>query len=360
MKILVIADIQASGEWIATRRFLDELKKINPSLMFRFEDLHRFKLTFLKFPLGTIRSFIRDVFYMYKLVLWDSSIGAVLSTNFVSCTLAILKYKKQKPIIHYFHGWRSSYLVNPKKRTLQERFMFFLEKWIIKQSDMLLVPSKFTKEQMVKILGRKKKIFIVPRLLPDYYFKPQSKKAPKKYFLYSGRIASYKGIENLVKSFENISDRNITLVIASPREGVDKNIYEEIQNGKNIEFLWDAPENHMPALYHESIACVLPSETENAPLVMFEAFASGAVFLGSGAGDMAEHLSNIDQRLIVSTESLGSSLEWVYKLLPDERKKIIDKSKKYAFRYVKNNTSQLQQVWTRLEKEGLFEKNTNE
>jgi glycosyltransferase involved in cell wall biosynthesis len=372
MKILVIGNAEVSGEWLATIRLLKYIKIQNGVYDFylagfasqkSFLDSDMFSVinyskapSGLSAPLGTLRSFFREVRQMSVLLrecYSNTPFDVVLSTNLVALAAALRVFGKNKTIIHYFHGWRSRYLIDPSKRTLQEWFMFILEKFFIGRSSSLFVPSENTRQQLGSLFIKTKNIIRIPGVIPHRYFEPILKKdvrlvmkyisldQNKKYILYCGRIAPYKGLEMLVSAFSKIADPDVKLVIASPKENADQAVLDNLKKQiqllglfTRVVFVWDIQESLLPALYAASVVCILPSTSENAPLVMYEALSSGTLFVGSRAGDMPEVLRKIHANLVlpqISVSRIHETLLWCLRLDGRSRKDIISKGKQRIY-----------------------------
>jgi len=188
-----------------------------------------------------------------------------------------------------------------------------LEKLCFAFADEVVTPTP------VKI--KKPKIKVIPNAIDKIFFVKRSKKeissflemnnisTDQKKILYVGRIDQYKGLINLVKAISilaNISSP-IRLIMCYPTTSVQLDTMRKIKEmaiNTPITFLTNLRPHELSLVYQGSDVCVLPSEQELSPRVMYESFASGTPFMGTRTGNVAVELSKVDPKLILENNSV--------------------------------------------------------
>lgn len=152
--------------------------------------------------------------------------------------------------------------------------------------------------------------------------------------LYCGRIDPIKGIENLYLALKTISRHTpILLIIAHPKIQHHHNYANWLKTNLNqsgdqlkIRFINNLPGKKLSWLYQTACSVILPSSCEVAPCVMYEALASGAIFIGNHVGTIPEVLREIDTKLILKDtkpETIAYTLNYVFSLPTANRKGLI-------------------------------------
>ncbi|MDD5595390.1 MAG: glycosyltransferase family 4 protein [Candidatus Omnitrophica bacterium] len=121
--------------------------------------------------------------------------------------------------------------------------------------------------------------------LPDY---PGFKKA--KFLLFAGRITEEKGIEYLIKAFQEIKS-DFQLVIAGEAVYADKYLnYLKNIAGENTFFIGSVKAGTLEALYDQAYLVVFPSEIEGLSLALLEAASFGKCIVASDIAEFKEVL----------------------------------------------------------------------
>jgi glycosyltransferase involved in cell wall biosynthesis/peptidoglycan/xylan/chitin deacetylase (PgdA/CDA1 family) len=106
----------------------------------------------------------------------------------------------------------------------------------------------------------------------------------EKYILYVGRIAIQKGIEYLIKAFNLQINHGFKLKIVGDHEHAEKyynTLLTLAKGNENIEFLGYKYGNELNQLYAKAYCVVIPSESEECPMVLLEALAFNKCIIGS-------------------------------------------------------------------------------
>lgn len=95
----------------------------------------------------------------------------------------------------------------------------------------------------------------------------------EKYILYVGRIAYQKGIEYLIQAFNQLDLKDLKLKIVGGHEHAERyyNLLLELsKNNNRIEFLGYKYGAELNEIYKNAFAVVIPSESEECPMVLLE------------------------------------------------------------------------------------------
>ena len=168
----------------------------------------------------------------------------------------------------------------------------------VKYADEIIVLSKNSQKYFKKEYNR------ATTYIPNGVNKPKIIKAniiKKKYgwnkdsyILFLGRIVPEKGIEYLIKAYNNIkTDKK--LVIAGGSSDTTKffkNLKEMAQDNKNIIFTGFIQGKELEELYSNAYLYCLPSDLEGMPLTLLEAMSYGNCCLTSDIKECSEVIEN--------------------------------------------------------------------
>lgn len=157
-----------------------------------------------------------------------------------------------------------------------------LEQLCLSQCDIAYANSETVKQQLETILNAHK-IEVVSQGVDVEQFTP-GQTQPSNQFLFVGRKTDAKGLPSLVDAFTDL-EQDAELVIAGPGTAPEST-QETIESHPRITDLGFVPNDELVDVYQESLAVVLPSESESLPNVVLEAQATGTPIIVSDAGDM--------------------------------------------------------------------------
>ncbi|MFC1649109.1 glycosyltransferase family 4 protein [Patescibacteria group bacterium] len=159
------------------------------------------------------------------------------------------------------------------------------------ESDALIVPSKTTRRDLVKLGFDSKKINVIPEAVSDE-FSPSVKykiERVKKHYGITGKYVfalghgHRKNTEKLIEAFKKtVLDVNVILIIAGGGR-VQVN-----WRGEGVKFLGFVPQKHLPALFSGAEVFVYPSLYEGFGLPILESFACDTPVVTSDIGSMRE------------------------------------------------------------------------
>lgn len=341
--ILVLGDLDSSGEWIALARLVDALKKNHSfrSYLVAFaggnkysEGLSLFERHILLFPydpkppLRIAKFFLWNLFHGVRAIVYIvrfmPSVDYVFVTHYIflyTYYISCFIHRKRSQTFFFFQGLRNfstvpwwDFFGNIRR---------FMEHNALLLSDTIIIPSSHNKYFVKKLLKKDlapTKIQIVPNIVPDIFFTIPKKNShlvsnvtlPSRFILFCGRMKPSKGIKELVHAFILIKKRYpyMSLVIANPNEQYDQSYFKEIKQiiqeaneDSSVIFLRDVSQKDLLLLYHRGECTVLPSIFEMSPLVVLESLACGTPVIATHTGDIAHNLSSIDPNLLLHHNS---------------------------------------------------------
>lgn len=361
----VLADTEASGEWIATRslfKTLKEQKLVNADLV-AFDSSHQHKnlsgvfkrITLVphlnpRSPFRLLKYLASNLKNIRKAIpnkeLTEGYYDGIIITHYLLYYGYLLskKFHHKTKIIFVFHGIRN--FDPPKPWDIYGWVLCFLERlaWVL--ADVVIVPAQENKTivyQKLGFWGRNKDIFVLPNIVPTQFFYFLSKEkimawrrkhgipADVSVILFSGRIAVTKGIFELVKAFSAYHRLNPQsfLILAYPKSQLNQNLLaalrHEAARAKVNDFVLFLPEvarEEQPWLYQAADCTILPSLFEMSSLTMWESLASGTPFIGTATGDAGTVISQIDVRLILPDNRPGEivkALNYFFRLSAQDR-----------------------------------------
>lgn len=381
--ILLLSYAHPGGEWMATTRLLEGVKKrLGKKITFTtisFTDGYKERFPFFekqiliphakaKKPLSFIKTLFLDFKNARQAILEINSdlrnISYILVTHYLFLPQILsLRFLERKKVFFYFHGLKSGIFRSLDFRQIIIRVLEILS---LIASNIIITPSLAAQGYVSSLLGpisRFKSFVLIPNSVSNEFFKKPSKKdlyilrkkikvnEKQKIILYSGRIAKNKGLENLIAAFGKIllTQRSAVLVIAFPSSNKDDQLFEALQEKINkaklknhVKFIPDPKTNKLIRLYQISDVLVLASEIELAPLAIIEALACGTPCLGTDVGNMGEILSSINPSLVLknnSPEEIFNKLNSFFVLPPKRRKEIKIKSRQTARYYSPHNSA---------------------
>jgi glycosyltransferase involved in cell wall biosynthesis len=153
-----------------------------------------------------------------------------------------------------------------------------------------IAPSIFLRAKMIEYGIEPSKVYNIPSFLTTTNYKEHYGNAG--YILYVGMILKYKGVGHLIRAFEKIEGKGISLKIAGSSSDGEKERLEKYvlkRNVKSIQFLGQRTGEELADLYQQAMFVVCPSTWyENMPNVIIESMAYGKPVLGSNIGSIPE------------------------------------------------------------------------
>lgn len=142
----------------------------------------------------------------------------------------------------------------------------------------------------------------------------------KNYILFVGTLQPRKNIENLIKAFSLIKNKNLKLVIVGKKGWM----YEDILNAPKkyevsdrVKFLDNVSDEDLPSFYKNAACFVLPSLYEGFGLPILEAMQYGCPVLTSNISSLPE--AGGDAAVYFDPENVGDIAEKINEVVSDEK-----------------------------------------
>lgn len=236
-RFLLLSEIHEGGEWIASQRLVSAANRYFCNLEFSLIGFINDKITIPNLfkktvfiphstasaPFSFIKKLIFDFFKArneLKKVISKNNFDYFLATYyFMVLPAKSLSSVRKGIIIYYFHGTRSVSFKKISDFNYRQLIIKLLELLSLLSADIIIIPSKEAEHFVRKMLGVfsiKKNFFFIPNSVPSDFFKTHPKidliKFKKSLQIpfnalvvsYCGRMAKYKGLENLVEAFNKL------------------------------------------------------------------------------------------------------------------------------------------------------------
>lgn len=235
------------------------------------------------------------------------------------------------------HGMMDKNSLNQKK--IKKRIALFLyQKFLLKNSDLIIVNSKLEKKNLLKQISEIRKIRIIYHGVEiDKNFFPKKNIEKNLKFVFFSKIHESKNLLTLVKLWEkSIFLKKFHLYILGE---IDDKIYflkinKLIQRNKNIKYLGSLSKQIQKQLSKYDVF-IHPSKSENFGLVIYEALSSGLfLILNKSLKKNSLKVNSFATNIKFNLVSLNNSIKKILK----NKKRIKSLSyKKKSLSYVKTN-----------------------
>jgi len=225
---------------------------------------------------------------------------------------------------------------------------YFVFKSVIKSNDRIIVPSEFTKNEVIKLSSvAEDKINLTYESADVEKTELKSYKHPfKQFILYVGQQSDYKNIRRLGDAHQQLlksyPDLGLILVGRKNASALNNEKYFKDQNYKNILFTDFIPDSQKDWLYTQASVYVFPSLMEGFGLPGLEAMGYGAPVVSSNATCLPEVYG--DAAIYFDPKSVNDMAKKISTVLEDEslRKDLIAKGyeqlKKYSWKKMAQET----------------------
>lgn len=214
-----------------------------------------------------------------------------LHSSFAGCVGQIVaQFAPKKPVVIYCaHGWAFTMNVSPVKKAiygLVERILAGARDGIINISD---YEARAAMAQEIPV-SKMRTIYNGIKPLMDVVLQKMRRGTDKKIFLFVGRFDEQKGIDLLIRALEKIPSPDFIVQVVG--EGV-------LQSGPVhfpacMERLGWKKRDHMPEIYYNADALIVPSRWEGFGLVAIEAMSCGTPVMASIHGALPEIVTDAE------------------------------------------------------------------
>ncbi len=256
---------------------------------------------------------------------WDS-LPELIETTFY---FSVAKLRRKKFIL-----WTEDW--NWRIRSQKRRVVKVFARWIIKNSDAIVVPGNKHKECVIYMGSKPEKIFLMPNasnfsgdenISQKEVFSENPEFKDKKIILFVGRLVEQKGVNYLLKAFLRIKKEieNTVLVIIGKgsHEQELKKIVRDLKIENDVYFLGQIDNQFLKHYYNMSEICVVPSITDNIvdawAFVVNEAMSCGKPVIASDAtGSAFDMIKNGKNGFIVPEKDSQALYDSIKTILSDE------------------------------------------
>ncbi len=176
-----------------------------------------------------------------------------------------------------------------------------------RKADLILTPSEFTKQDIIKFLSiTADRVHVIPLAVDQKEFRPASAehqqqaistyKLPERFVLHVGGFSPIKNTVRLVEAFHQIVNestlKDLGLVFAGGTGGsqyqatLDAVAQHKLEG--RVTFTGYVPDDHVVALYSAAQCLIIPSLMEGFGLPVLESFACGTPVICSERGSLPE------------------------------------------------------------------------
>ena len=229
---------------------------------------------------------------------------------------------------HFHPSW--SMWGGAKRKTLREFYDTVIGKGTMESADLITCVSKHERDMLVSEIGiSEDNIKIIYnginwndwQILPDKnIFRKQYPDISDKFVLFAGRLATNKGLSDLISAMDLVNQKSVDLVITGADMGLGKQLEKEAsEKGVRMHRL-----GHIGAETYRSVLAaaemlVLPSEYEAFGIVLLEAAAAETAVIGTNVGGIPEAMSPGNNGLIVEYNDVDNLSKSIATLLDDAK-----------------------------------------
>jgi len=229
---------------------------------------------------------------------------------------------------HFHPSW--SMWGGAKRKTLREFYDTVIGKGTMETADLITCVSKHERDMLIEEIGvSEENIKIIYnginwsdwKVLPDKkIFRAQYPEISEKFVLFAGRLATNKGISDLISAMKEVNQKSIDLVVVGADMGLAKSLEKEaFEKGVKMHRLGHIDDNTYRSVLASAEMLVLPSEYEAFGIVLLEAAAAETAVIGTNVGGIPEAMSPGENGLIVEYNDVTNLAKSIAKLLEDEK-----------------------------------------
>ena len=229
---------------------------------------------------------------------------------------------------HFHPSW--SMWGGSKRKTLREFYDTVVGKGTMESADLITCVSKHERDMLVSEIGiSEDNIKIIYNginwkdweVLPDKkIFRNQYPEVSDKFVLFAGRLATNKGLSDLISAMKEVNQESVDLVIVGADMGLGKDLAKEaLEKGVKMHKLGHIDDDTYRSVLASAEMLVLPSEYEAFGIVLLEAAAAETAVIGTNVGGIPEAMSPNENGLIVEYNDVTNLAKSIANLLDDEK-----------------------------------------
>ena len=229
---------------------------------------------------------------------------------------------------HFHPSW--SMWGGAKRKTLREFYDTVIGKGTMESADLITCVSKHERDMLVSEIGiSEDNIKIIYnginwndwKILPDKnIFRKQYPDISDKFVLFAGRLATNKGLSDLISAMDLVNQKSVDLVITGADMGLGKQLEKEAsEKGVRMHRLGHIDDETYRSVLAAAEMLVLPSEYEAFGIVLLEAAAAETAVIGTNVGGIPEAMSPGNNGLIVEYNDVDNLSKSIATLLDDAK-----------------------------------------
>lgn len=229
---------------------------------------------------------------------------------------------------HFHPSW--SMWGGAKRKTLREFYDTVIGKGTMESADLITCVSKHERDMLVSEIGiSEDNIKIIYnginwndwQILPDKnIFRKQYPDISDKFVLFAGRLATNKGLSDLISAMDLVNQKSVDLVITGADMGLGKQLEKEAsEKGVRMHRLGHIDDETYRSVLAAAEMLVLPSEYEAFGIVLLEAAAAETAVIGTNVGGIPEAMSPGNNGLIVEYNDVDNLSKSIATLLDDAK-----------------------------------------
>ena len=229
---------------------------------------------------------------------------------------------------HFHPSW--SMWGGAKRKTLREFYDTVIGKGTMESADLITCVSKHERDMLVSEIGiSEDNIKIIYnginwndwQILPDKnIFRKQYPDISDKFVLFAGRLATNKGLSDLISAMDLVNQKSVDLVFTGADMGLGKQLEKEaLEKGVRMHRLGHIDDETYRSVLAAAEMLVLPSEYEAFGIVLLEAAAAETAVIGTNVGGIPEAMSPGNNGLIVEYNDVDNLSKSIATLLDDAK-----------------------------------------
>ena len=229
---------------------------------------------------------------------------------------------------HFHPSW--SMWGGSKRRTLREFYDLKVGKPTLEAADLITCVSRHERDMLVKEIGLKEdNIKIIYngiywddwKNIPDpSIFRKHFPKVSDKFIIFAGRLATNKGIPDLIEAVSLEGSKRFDLVVMGADMGLGEDL-DKLALSKNVKMhrIGHVDDETYRSALSAAEVLVLPSEYEAFGIVLLEAAAARTPVVAARVGGTSEAMSEGKNGLLVDYSDPKSLSEAIFTILDDDK-----------------------------------------
>lgn len=179
-----------------------------------------------------------------------------------------------------------------------------LNVFLLKKSSQIVVMGDKTKKYLIDSKIKSNNICIIPNVIDDNRFKPNTNSIKTYDIVSLGRIDYNKNVVLLINAVKKLIGDFPNLKVAIGGDGnqmiVLKKLTEKYGLQQNISFVGEIPPSESPNFYHSANIFVLASYSEGVPMALLEAMFCGLACVSTNVGEIESFLRHEENGFLLS------------------------------------------------------------